>query len=404
VVAVSSLGRGFDRNAGLLSSAFAMDELIESTGVSYRALRMPFFMENLLNQVDPIRTQGMFVMANSADRPLATVATRDIAPVAAALLLDDSWSGQDSVPVIGPDDLTPTDMAQVISEVLSRPVRVQQVPGEAYKATMMQYGMTDSWAQGLVDMAAAQNDGIYDAEQRAVQSTSGQSPAPTSFRQWCQEVLKPAVSASRVREIHEGFAHLHAADPVLAALIDKRPDYDADAWLNELPAMNLFGWLVFQIIGQQISVTAARAIFERLTRRFDERVPSAHDVAELDEQTLRDIGMSWRKARTVLDLAAHFADGRLSEKELSNLPDDRVVEELTKIPGIGPWTVHGALLIALRRADVVPTGDLMLRNTIKSHYDLDHVPTEDEVRDIAAPWHPHASLGVNLLFASAELD
>jgi 3-methyladenine DNA glycosylase/8-oxoguanine DNA glycosylase/uncharacterized protein YbjT (DUF2867 family) len=400
VVAVSSLGRGFDRDAGLLTPAFAMDELLESTGVSYRALRMPFFMENLLNQVEAIRSNGLLVMANSPDRTLATVATRDIAPIAAALLRDRSWTGQDSVSVIGPDDLTPTDMARILSEVLRRPIRFQQAGIDAYKTTMMRYGATEAWAQGLAEMAAAQNDGIYDTEQRAAQS----SPAPTSFRQWCQDVLEPVVLASRAREIRDGFAHLHGADPVLAALIDKRPDYDADAWLSELPEMDLFGCLVFQIIGQQISVTAARSIFERLTRKFDERVPNACEVTELDEQYLRDIGMSQRKAKTVLDLASRFADGRLSETELSYLPDDRVVEELTTIPGIGPWTVHGALLIGLHRADVVPTGDLMLRNTIKKHYDLDHAPTEDEVKAIAAAWRPHASLGVNLLFAAAELD
>jgi DNA-3-methyladenine glycosylase II len=169
--------------------------------------------------------------------------------------------------------------------------------------------------------------------------------------------------------------------------------------------MDLFGCLVFQIIGQQLSVKATRAILERLTRKFDRRMPSAQQVAaELDEQALRDIGFSWRKARTVLDLAARFSDGRLSEKELSAMPDDRVIEELTQITGIGPWTVHGALLIALRRADVVPTGDIMLANTIKTYYDLDHVPSEEEIRDIAVAWHPYGSLGVNLLFAAAELD
>jgi len=168
--------------------------------------------------------------------------------------------------------------------------------------------------------------------------------------------------------------------------------------------MDLFGNLVSQIIGQQISVKAAGAILQRLTRKFDGHMPSPEEVAELDEQSLRDLGLSWRKARTVRDLAARFADGRLSERRLSNLPDDRILDELTQIPGIGPWTVHGALLIALRRADVVPTGDIMLRNAVKTYYDLDHLPTEAEFRDIAEAWRPYGSLGVNLLFAAVELD
>lgn len=188
VVTVTSLGHGFGQHAGLLTAAFAMDDLIEGTGVSYRALRMPFFLENLLNQVESIKNQGAFFIANSGDRQLATVATADIAETAAKLLLDDSWSGQDSVPVVGPDELSPNEMAQIMSEVLESPVHFQQVSSEAYKVTMMQHGMSEAWAQGMVDMAAAQNEGIYDADPR-----KSRPATPTSFRQWCEDVLKPAV-------------------------------------------------------------------------------------------------------------------------------------------------------------------------------------------------------------------
>lgn len=188
VVGVTTLGRGWPKNAGNLSAAMAMDELIESTGVSYRALQMPFFMENLLNQVEAIKSQGMFFMANSADRPLAIVATSDIAAAAVKLLLDDSWSGQEGVPVVSSDELSPDEIAQILSEVLERPVHFQQVSSKNYKDMMMQYGMTEAWAQGLVDMAAAQGEGIYDADPHKSRST-----ALTSFRQWCEDVLKPAV-------------------------------------------------------------------------------------------------------------------------------------------------------------------------------------------------------------------
>ncbi|SFC67065.1 Uncharacterized conserved protein YbjT, contains NAD(P)-binding and DUF2867 domains [Bacillus sp. OV322] len=189
VIGVSSLGYDFGKNAGLLSSAFAMDDLIKSTDVNYRSLRMPFFMENLLHQVYSLKNQGMFIMANSADRKLATCATRDIADVAAKLLLDDAWTGQESVSVIGPDDLSPNDMAATISRVLGQPVRYLQVSGTDYKETMMQYRTSEAWAQGVVDMAAAQNQGIYDNEALVAQRT------PTSFMQWCEEVLKPTFIA-----------------------------------------------------------------------------------------------------------------------------------------------------------------------------------------------------------------
>ncbi|MDF3290139.1 NAD(P)H-binding protein [Streptomyces silvisoli] len=189
VVGVSSLGREYGHHAGHLSAAFAMDALIEATQVGYRALRPPFFLENLLSQAQMIRNQGVFALANSRDRPLRTVAARDIAATAAALLLDASWSGQDGVPLIGPDDLSPDNMAQVMSEVLDRPVRFQQISTAEYKAMALTRGASEGSAQGLVDMAMAQNDGIY----------NGGSPAPertaTSFHQWCVNVLRPAVLA-----------------------------------------------------------------------------------------------------------------------------------------------------------------------------------------------------------------
>lgn len=191
VVAVSTLGRGIAKNAGHLTAALAMDELIESTGVNYRALRMPFFMENLLGQVPAIKSQGTFYLASPGDRTLATCATRDIAATAARLLRDDSWRGQEGVPVVGPDDLSPDGMARVMSEVLERPVRFQEVSLADYKQTLLGYGMSDAWAQGMVDMAKAQNEqGVYDQAPR-----DAGARAATGFRQWCEEALKPAVLA-----------------------------------------------------------------------------------------------------------------------------------------------------------------------------------------------------------------
>ena len=190
VVAVSTLGRGIAKNAGLISMTLEMDELIESTGVGYRALCPPGFMENTLNQVEPIRSQGVFFGIASGERAMPFCATRDIAGVAAGLLLDTSWSGQEDVPIRGPEDLSHDDMARTMSEVLGRPVRYQQVDADAYKATLVGNGITGAWAQSLVDMFVEVDQGLYTAEPRTPESTS-----PTSFRQWCEEVLKPAVLA-----------------------------------------------------------------------------------------------------------------------------------------------------------------------------------------------------------------
>ena len=191
VVGVSTLGHGYQGQAGLLSAALAMDKLIEDTGAAYRALALPFFMENLLRQAPEIKEQGTFSMANAADRPLPVVATRDVATAAAALLLDVSWSGQASVPVVSPDNLTPDDMAEVISGTLGRAVRYRQVPVADRQTAMLQRGASQAMAQDLADMTKAQNNGIYDAEPRDEDSATA-----TSFRQWCQDTLKPAVQGS----------------------------------------------------------------------------------------------------------------------------------------------------------------------------------------------------------------
>ena len=190
VVAVSALGRGtaMATNAGNVTASLKMDDLIASTGVSLRELTMPSFMDNVLRQVEPIRTQGIFFSPISGDRKLPTCATGDIAAVAAKLLLDHSWSGRGSVPVLGPEDLSSNDMAQIMSQVLEKPVRFQQITYEAFKATLTGNGMSDAMAQGMVDMMAAKDAGLDNAEPRTPQSTT-----PTSFRQWCEEVLKPAV-------------------------------------------------------------------------------------------------------------------------------------------------------------------------------------------------------------------
>jgi uncharacterized protein YbjT (DUF2867 family) len=192
VVGVSAFGRGaaVAGNAGNVTASLAMDDLIASTGVSYRALALPPFMDNLLRQVESIKNQGMFFDMISGDLKQPTCATRDIATVAARLLIDHTWSGVESVPVLGPEDLSYNDMAQIMSEVLGRPVRYQQIAGSALKATLTGFGMSDAMAQGMIDMMMAYDQGLATAEPRTPEATT-----PTSFRQWCEEVLGPAILA-----------------------------------------------------------------------------------------------------------------------------------------------------------------------------------------------------------------
>ena len=189
VVAVSSAGHDWPTRAGVLSAAFAMDTEIERTGVAYRALSPPFFMENLLAQIGAIREEGVFSLAFTADRPLASVATRDIAATGAALLADRSWDGQKHVPVFGPDRLTPNEMADVMSDVLGRNVTFRQLSVADVALVLAGRGASAGLVRDVTEMIAAGNEGIYDIDQ------SVSTPAPTDFRTWCREVLRPFVFA-----------------------------------------------------------------------------------------------------------------------------------------------------------------------------------------------------------------
>jgi DNA-3-methyladenine glycosylase II len=195
--------------------------------------------------------------------------------------------------------------------------------------------------------------------------------------------------------------HLRSADPVLAELIAERPDFDPRRWLTELPPMDLFGALLFQIVGQQLSVAATRRTLARIEARFGDRLPSTAEVLRTDPAQFRDAGLSWRKISTVRELAERMTDGRLDPDLLDALTDDELISRLTEIPGIGPWTAQGALIIALGREDVVLPGDLALRRAVRATYRLDHLPTEEEVLAIAEKWRPYRSLATAYLFSAA---
>ena len=170
---------------------------------------------------------------------------------------------------------------------------------------------------------------------------------------------------------------------------------------RSLPAMDLFGAMIFQVTGQQLSVPATRRTLGRIEELFGGRLPAPAELLAVDPDMLREAGLSWRKIGTLRDLAARLSDGRLDADLLSDLPDDELMAQLTAIPGIGPWTVQGALIIALGREDVVLPGDLALRKAIRDAYHLDHLPTEQEVLDIADKWRPYRSLATSYLFSAA---
>ena len=188
VVFVSSGGRGRSANAGVIAIAHEVEELLEATGVHLRPLRCGSFMENMLQQVEPLRRQGMFFYPIDGDIAIPVCATRDIAARAVELLRDRSWTGQVGTAVHGPADLSMNEMARVMTQVLGRPIRFHEVPGPAYKATLIGHGASESIAQNLFDMWREIASGLHAADPRTPESTT-----PTTFEAWCGETLKPTI-------------------------------------------------------------------------------------------------------------------------------------------------------------------------------------------------------------------
>ncbi|KWV33649.1 NmrA family NAD(P)-binding protein [Micromonospora rifamycinica] len=201
VVGISALGRGFSRPAGLATASLAMDDLIAGTGVAYRALTMPAFMENLFMHAGTIREQGVIYSPVTADLPLPTVATRDVAAVAARLLCDGAWTGQDAVPLLGPEDLTFDEIARILTGVLGRPVRYQRIPVERYTATLVGQGMSAAMARAMADMLTAKNDGLDQLVGRGPEHAT-----PTAFRDWCRQVFAPALDSVAVESSSRRFS------------------------------------------------------------------------------------------------------------------------------------------------------------------------------------------------------
>jgi uncharacterized protein YbjT (DUF2867 family) len=191
VVTVSGIGRRRSAKAGPVSATIAKDLELERAGLHVRALWCPSFMENTLRSVESLRTLGTFAGPSRPDVKAPLVATCDIAAVGARLLRDRSWTGGGGVAVLGPEDLSIDDRAAILSEVLARPIRYQQVPTDAYAAQLMKYGASEGFARGLLDMHAEKDGGLDLTEPRTPENTT-----PTSFRQWCTEVLVPALRGS----------------------------------------------------------------------------------------------------------------------------------------------------------------------------------------------------------------
>ena len=202
----------------------------------------------------------------------------------------------------------------------------------------------------------------------------------------------------RGRALAQAREELRAKDPVLCGLIDADPDLDIDAWRNSLPVEGLFEALLFQIVGQQISVLAANAIYARFCALFPGNRPDPELLAEVSIETLRGVGLSGRKAEYIKDIGRRTVLGELDG--LADLSHPEAQERLVLFKGIGPWTADGALLIAFGGLDVLVSGDLVLRKAVQRAYALPAMPTEKEVEALGEQWRPHRSLAAGYLFES----
>jgi DNA-3-methyladenine glycosylase II len=187
---------------------------------------------------------------------------------------------------------------------------------------------------------------------------------------------------------------LRAADPQMAALLDAGPELDPDRLLGGLPT-DLWGALVFQVIGQQLSRAAAAAILARLEALYGNRLPTPVELFGTDAETLRRIGLSRAKSVYLHDLAARLVDGRLDLERLRTLDDDAAGSELTEVKGVGRFTADGVLMLALRRPDVWPAADLALRPAVERVWGLDapaSVAQVDALGERFRPWRTPAAV------------
>ena len=185
----------------------------------------------------------------------------------------------------------------------------------------------------------------------------------------------------------------------MAALVEADPGLDPDVLFDGWPS-DLWGALVLQVIGQQLSTAAARAILARLETLQGGRLPTPAELLATDDATLRRVGLSRAKAVYLHDLAAHLLDGRLVLEHLRALDDDDARSELTQVKGVGRFTADGVLMLALRRPDIWPAADLALRRAVERIWALDPPASVAEVDAIGERFRPWRTLAAAYLYRS----
>lgn len=186
----------------------------------------------------------------------------------------------------------------------------------------------------------------------------------------------------------------------MARLVERHGELSVEARRRRRPPVDAYGMLLRSVVGQQLSVKAAATIYGRVLDLFGGETPPPEKLLEVEPEKLRAAGLSGRKVEYVRDLASHVLSGELELDRLDELDDEAVIAEITAVRGFGVWSAHMFLIFFLERPDVLPTGDLGIRNAVKSAYGLDEVPAPAELERIAEPWRPHRSLACIYLWES----
>ncbi len=189
-------------------------------------------------------------------------------------------------------------------------------------------------------------------------------------------------------ELQKATLHLSTHDPVLASVIQNAP------LPNFTPHTSYYQELVESIISQQLSVKAAATILKRFKALFMSDFPNPAEILDEDIEIFRSVGLSRQKASYILDLAQKVEDGTVKFDHLDALSNQEVIEELIQIKGVGIWTVHMFLIFCMGRLDVLPTGDLGIKNGIHKLYELKEKPTPEVMEKIATKnhWKPYESI------------
>ncbi|MDM7928820.1 NmrA family NAD(P)-binding protein [Blastomonas fulva] len=190
VVSVSALGRGWNTDAGHASASIRMDDMLAASGVNYVSLAAVSLMSNIARQTDLIRAQGVFYYPAPGNLKLRHVAPQDVSTIAIRKLLSPDWSGFDEIPMVGPRDLTYQEIAAIMTDVLGRKITFHEMSMADMGNMMKGNGASEGMARAMVDMLSAKNEGLDHVVER---SPADIVNSPTTFRQWCEGVLKPAL-------------------------------------------------------------------------------------------------------------------------------------------------------------------------------------------------------------------